>query len=128
MMGPPVFDTVKDIAGVRAVLKTGSGPVRVYGFGLAPPNVLKPYAVFQQVYGEPENNLSQRPTDDYYTTQIDVYDEPSPVGAERILQVAQALRDAIEPVAYITAWRGMDRDPETANYRFSFEVDWIIHR
>lgn len=128
MITAPVFDTVKDNAGVRSFFKTGSGPVRVYGFGLAPPNVAKPYAVFQMVYGSPENYLGNLPDVDSYTTQIDVYDDPSPAGAARILQAAQALRDAIEPVAYITAWRDVSRDPETNNYRFGFDVDWVQNR
>jgi hypothetical protein len=42
--------------------------------------------------------------------------------------VALALRDAIEPAAYITAWLGEAIDPDTKNNRFSFQVDWIVLR
>ena len=42
--------------------------------------------------------------------------------------MALALRDAIEPVAYITAWLGESIDPDTKNNRFSFQVDWIVLR
>ncbi len=39
-----------------------------------------------------------------------------------------AIRDAIEPSAYVTSWRGESRDPDTNNYRYSFDVDVIVTR
>lgn len=126
-MIPPIFSTV-DVSPVRALLKDGKDELRFYSFGRAPQNVKKPYAVWRQVYGQPENYLSNIPDMDLYGTQIDIYADPTPQGAKQARQIAEALRNAIEPVAHITAWRGESRDPDTNNYVFSFDVDWHTSR
>ena len=41
---------------------------------------------------------------------------------------SRALRDAVEPVAHIVAWRGESRDVDTRLYRYSFDVDWLVNR
>ena len=43
-------------------------------------------------------------------------------------EVYRALRDAIEAGAYVAAFNGEMRDPETKSYRVSFTVDWITAR
>lgn len=120
-MFPPVFDTLKNVPAVKAVL--GSS-IRVFPHGMAPENVLKPYAVFQIVTGDPENYLADLPDVDNFTTQIDVYAETVASAAN----AARAIRDAIEPVAYVAAWRGQFKDPDTNLFRYSFDVDWITPR
>lgn len=122
-MYPPIFDTVNTPA-VRAVLKSGNDPLRFYLFGQAHQNVQKPYAVWQTAYGSPENYLNQVPDVDSFGVQVDVYAD----NATSARTVAQALRDAIEPKAHITSWRGDSIDPDTQNYRFSFDCDWIVNR
>lgn len=126
-MTPPIFPTV-NVPAVRALL--GVAPLRFYSFGRAPQDVAYPYAVWQQVFGSPENNLSAVPQADTYTTQIDVYAKPTPDGggAALVRQIAQALRDAIEPTAHVVAWRGETRDSETGNFVFSMDVDWVVPR
>lgn len=116
-MTPPVFEAVKDDSAVKAIF--GSVP-RVYPFGEAPPNVQKPYAVWQLAYGSPENFLGQRPDIDNYGTQIDVY-APTAASARG---AAMALRDALEPVGHIVSWSGEGRDPDTRDYRYSFTVEF----
>jgi hypothetical protein len=125
-MYPPIFQTV-NVSGVQAVLKTGAGPLRFYMFGLADQNTPLPYAVWQTAYGSPENYINNVPDADNFGIQVDVYASPSQ-GAAVARQVAQALRDAIEPHAHITSWRGDSRDQNTNNFRFSFDVDWIVNR
>jgi hypothetical protein len=130
MSFPPIFD-VCNVSAVQALLKTGNGPLRFYLFGRAPQGVAFPYAVWRQAYGAPENFLDQRPDTDAFGIQVDVYAEPGngalqgPSGARA---VAMALRDAIEPKAYITAWRGESQDPDTNNFVFSFDSDWLTPR
>lgn len=121
-MYPPIFEVCKASAAVVALL--GSKPVRLYPFGGAPQDVVKPYAVWQQVGGAPENYLAGRPDVDAYTLQVDVYADSAAIARA----VAAAIRDAIELRASIVAWRGESRDPETKNYRSSFDVDWFVHR
>ncbi|EGT5184273.1 DUF3168 domain-containing protein [Cronobacter sakazakii] len=118
----PIFAACKDDAEVNRWL--GSSPTRLYPFGMQNDNVIYPYAVWQNISGEPENYLAQRPDADTFTLQVDVYaDTP-----DEVIAVAVALRDAIEPHAYITRWGGQEKDPETRRYRYSFDVDWIVRR
>lgn len=122
-MYPPLFDTIKNVAAVKAVL--GSSP-RVYPHGMAPPpaNVIRPYAVFQIVNGLPENYLGTRPDIDSFTTQVDVYADT----VASATAAAQALRDALEPVAYVVRWGGQFKDPDTNLFTYSFDVDWLTPR
>jgi|SRR5688572_454557 len=121
-MYPPIFSVCSADSAVLALL--GSNPCRLYPFGEAPQGVLKPYAVWQSVGGGPENYLNQIPDMDLWSIQVDVYADT--VDSARL--AAQALRDAIEPVAHITSFNGDGRDPDTNNYRYSFSVDWWVPR
>ena len=121
-MIPPVFPTCRASGAVTALL--GTSPMRLYEFGLAPQGVTYPYAVWQIVAGAPENYIGDVPDIDSVTVQVDAYAKTA--GTARA--VAIALRDAIEPVAHVVAWRGESRDPETHNFRVSFDVDWYIER
>lgn len=127
MSFPPIFAAV-DVAPVRALLKTGTGELRFYLFGRAPQGVARPYAVWRTAYGSPENYLDKVPDTDSFGVQVDVYADATPAGANQARAVAVALRNAIEPKAYITAWRGESRDPETGNYVYSFDCDWLTPR
>lgn len=127
MSYPPIFAAV-NVAPVQALLKTGGGELRFYLFGRAPQGVALPYAVWRTAYGSPENYLGDTPDIDSFGIQIDVYAAPTSAGSDQVRAIAQALRDAIEPVAYITSWRGESRDPETGNYVFSFDSDWLTPR
>lgn len=103
----------------------GSDPCRLYLFGEATTlTPEKPYAVWQIVGGDPFNYINQVPDIDGYAVQVDVYADT--VSDAR--NAAEALRDAIEPVAHITSWRGEMRDPTTKDYRYSFDVDWLTPR
>jgi hypothetical protein len=121
-MYPPIFEIVSADSDVQTNL--GTSPTRFYPFGEAPPRVQKPYAVWQMITGFPENYLGQVPDLDAYSIQVDIYAET----ADGARDVAQALRNAIEPSAHIIAWRGEERDPDTRNYRVSFDVDWLVSR
>lgn len=117
-----IFPTCAADPAVTALL--GTSPVRLFPFGMAPAGVVKPYAVWQQVGGSPENYLTGVPDIDSTTLQVDVY--ATTISSAQA--VAVALRDAIEPVAHVVAWRGESRDTETGNYRVSFDVDWWTDR
>jgi hypothetical protein len=121
-MFPPIFTTCSASPVVTAVL--GSSPTRIYPFGEAPQNVAKPYAVWQTLSGSPENYLGRLPDIDLYIMQIDVYAATVTLARE----AAEAIRDAVEPVAHVTSWNGEFRDSETNNYRVSFTVDWWVER
>ena len=118
----PIFSVCASSLAVTALI--GADPVRLYPFGLQDDAVVYPYVVWQNVTGSPENYLAQRPDADSFTLQVDAYADT----ADQVIAVAAALRDAIEPYAYITRWGGQERDPETKRYRYSFDVDWIVKR
>ncbi|MGQ2994283.1 DUF3168 domain-containing protein [Variovorax sp.] len=124
-MYPPIFPTIRASAAVRALL--GEDPVRFYQFGQAPQGVKCPYAVWRRVGGLPENFIDTPPDADSFTLQVDVY-ASGPQGAQVARNVALALRDPIERVAYITNWLGESTDPQTSNPTFTFQVDWIVPR
>lgn len=121
-MFPPIFATCAAVPAVAALL--GTDPVRLYPFASAPHSVARPYAVWQIVGGAPENYLSGRPDLDQFALQVDVYAD----SGESARTVAAALRDAIEPHAYISAWRGESKEADTGLYRYSFDVDWSVNR
>jgi len=121
-MFPPIFQVCAASAAVTALL--GTPVTRIYPFGEAPQGVALPYAVWQTISGQPENYLGEVPDVDSWSLQIDVYAD----SATSARNVAKALRDAIEPVAYVTRWGGESRDKETNHYRYSFDVDFIVQR
>lgn len=126
MSYPPIFEAVNVVA-VQALLKAPGGPLRFFLFGMAPQGVTLPYAVWQTVGGSPENYVNQTPDVDSLSGQLDVYASPAQ-GASAARAVAQAIRDAIEDKCHITAWRGEFIDPDTKNWRSSFDFDWIVYR
>ena len=121
-MYPPLFELISDDSDISAIF--GTDPVRVWPFGSAPDEADLPYAVWQTVSGGPENYISNTPDMDTFLVQIDVYAETATEAREG----AEALRDAIEPYAHITAWRGESRDTETKNYRYSFDIEFLTAR
>lgn len=108
-------EQVKDLLG---------DPPRFYVFGEADQNTKRPYAVQQMAYGAPENKLAGVPDEDTHGIQIDVY----ALTAAEARAIGVALRDAIEPAAYIVSWQGESREPDTKLYRFSFVVELMTAR
>jgi len=121
-MYPPLFALVSADSQVRA--QFGLNPTRIFLFGEAPETVAKPYAVWQTISGSPENYISNTPDMDSFSVQVDVY----ATTATSVRAAAQALRNAIEPRAHISAWRGESRDPETNLFRYSFDVEFLTAR
>lgn len=121
-MYPPIFSVCSANSGVTAVL--GSSPCRLYPFGEAPDNIAAPYAVWQTISGSSENYLGNSPDADNFVIQVDVYAD----SASAARAAALALRNAIESSAYVLAWNGETRDPDTNRYRYSFDVSWIVQR
>jgi hypothetical protein len=98
--------------------------MRFWPLAKAPQKPELPYAVFQTAYGSPENSLGDVPDMDMWGIQIDIYGRT----AEEAHEVAKALRDAVEVVAYITRWSGEDTDPVTKKPHYQFDVDWYQAR
>lgn len=122
-MNPPIFAVCSADPAVTALIGAGID-CRLYSFGEADEGTPKPYVVWSLISGSPENYLSGRPDADGFTLQVDAYATTGDV----VSKLTKALRDAIEPHAYIVRWGGTDRDPETHHPHRSFDVDWIVRR
>lgn len=118
----PIFPICAASTSVTSLI--GVSPVRLYPFNQQDDNPTYPYVVWQNIDGQPEMYLGNRPDVDRYSIQVDVYAST----ASDAIAVAAALRDAIEPHAYITRLGEQSRDQETKKYRYSFDVDWLVNR
>lgn len=122
-MFAPVFQVATASAQVLAVL--GSGPTRFWPFGHVPQNEARPYAVWQTVYGNPDNSLSCVPSEDLFGVQVDAYAKT----ASGARQVAEALRDAFEAQFYpVTSYNGEDWEQNSGLFRVSFTVEFWTER
>lgn len=122
-MYPPVYSTLEASADVVALLGSASR-LRVFVPGEAPQETKLSYLVWQTIGGVPENYIGTLPDLDTFAVQLDAY--AATLGEARA--IAKVVRDAIEPVAYITGWLGEGKDVDTRLYRVSFQVDWITNR
>jgi hypothetical protein len=72
----------------------------------------------------PQNTMSEVPQIDAVSIQIDCYHQ-SPTG---VIDLATAVRNAIEPYAHITNIPINERDAETKLYRIAIDIDWWYSR
>lgn len=125
MIIPPIFQLCNADAGVRAALGVDAGgAVKLYPFDLAPKAVKLPYATWQNVAGEPTNNVSERPDSDKAVLQVNVWG----VTTAQVLNAVNAISHAIELDCHITRWGNQSRDDETLAFGYDFDVDWFTHR
>lgn len=126
-MFPPVFATLKASQAVKNIV--GVNPPRIFRHGSAPqrPDGLPlsdPYVTWFLVVGTPENNLSDLPPVDRMTVQVDCWHQTD----SGIETLAEAVRDAIEPVAHMTGIVVNLRETETKLYRIGMQFDHWLDR
>lgn len=121
-MIPDIFQAVSGNSGLTSLI--GSAPVRFFPFGEAPEKTVYPYATYSVVNGLPQNTMDGPPQIDDLGTQIDVWAET----ADSCLDVAEALRDALEPLGHMTSIGNMERDPDTKSYRIRMDFDFFTER
>jgi hypothetical protein len=125
-MIPPLLQYAAASAQVTELL--GNNPLRFWPFGDAPQPGHRldgiPYAVWQLVYGAPDNYVNQQPDADGIGVQVDAYGAT----ATEARQVLIALRGALEPYGLVTAYNGEDRDPPTKLYRASLTIEFSTDR
>lgn len=122
-MIPPVFEVLSASAMVKAHLGTPPS-MRLYPFGEATQNTLKPYVTWHLISGIPANYLGQLPDMDDFRVQIDVW----ALTQASAIAVAQAIRDAVEPHAHIVNAGNTTRDTETKNYRYMIDAEFFTER
>lgn len=121
-MLPPVYRTLRDSQAV--VRLVGS---RIYRHGSAPQEQARPYLTWFLVSGTPENTLSELPSKDRATIQIDCWCGASD-GDRQVEELATAVRDALEPVCHMTSVPSDGREPATKLWRMTLQFDWFIDR
>ncbi len=118
-MLPPIYTTLRASSAVLALVAN-----RIYRHGKAPQGVVKPYVTWFLVVGTPDNTLSETPAVDRCTVQIDCWSESD----TQVETLAKAVRDAVEPFAYITAFPVDDQEAATNLYRIAIQLDWWLGR
>lgn len=121
-MLPPIFTTLKASPAVTAIV--GATPPRVYRHGHVPQGTAAPYVAWLVIGADPENNLSDAPPTDRLILQVDCYHSTD----GGIVDLAQAVRDALEPHAHLTGIPIDQREAETNLYRIALQFDWWLSR
>ena len=124
-MTAPIFKLLNASDEVKAFLQTGN-KLRAYEFGLAPDAPQKPYLVWQDISGIPQNHLDCPANTDHITIQIDIYTlEPL-----QLRTIREAVRKALEldNSCTVTDLRGNEREPITKLYRTGFDSNWFVDR
>lgn len=122
-MLPPIFNVLIGSPAVTAIVGVGTN-ARIYGAGRVPPDTTKPYIVWQIISANPDNNLSDTPEQDDQRVQVDIYAKDQV--QSRLL--ATAARNAIEAVMHIVYGPWDQYEADTALYRWSFDVSWLLDR
>ena len=124
-MTAPIFKLLNASDEVKAFLQT-SNKLRAYEFGLAPDAPQKPYLVWQDISGIPQNHLDCPANTDHLTIQIDIY-TTDPM---QLSLIKEAVRKALEVdnSCTVTSLRGNEREPETKLYRTGFDSNWFVDR
>jgi hypothetical protein len=116
-MLPPIFQTLQASPTVTALVAN-----RIFRHGSAPQDVVtvRPYVTWQLVSAIPANTLSELPSIDNNTIQVDCWSE---IDAQ-VETLAEAVRDAIEPYAHMTGILIDSRETDTKLFRISLQFDW----
>lgn len=122
-MIPPIFAAV-NVPAVKALLKTGNGPLRFWAFGMAPVTPERPYAVWQTVSGSPSNYLGNRPDRDYIRVQVDCYANTM----NEARSIADTIILAIETHCNVLGFNPDMQESQTDLYRVSFDCGWWVER
>ena len=124
-MTAPIFALLNASDEVKSFLQTGN-KLRAYEFGLAPDAPVKPYLVWQDISGDPQNHLDCPANTDHITIQVDIY-ITDPL---HLRTIREAVRKALEfdNSCTVTDLRGNEREPVTKLYRTGFDSNWFVDR
>ena len=124
-MTAPIFKLLNESDEVKSFLQTGN-KLRAYEFGLAPDAPVKPYLVWQDISGDPQNHLDCPANTDHVTIQIDIYT----LVPDQLRLIREAARKALEldNSCTVTSLRGNEREPITKLYRTGFDSNWFLDR
>lgn len=127
-MTAPIFKLLNASDELKPYIETKRPKVilRAYEFGLAPDSPIKPYLVWQDITGTPQNHIDCPANTDHITIQVDIYaDKP-----DDLLAIKNAARLALEidNSCTVTDLRGNSRESDTKLYRTGFDSNWFVDR
>lgn len=127
-MTAPIFKLLNASNELKPYLETKHPKVvlRAYEFGLAPDSPRKPYLVWQDISGIPQNHIDCPALTDHLTIQIDIYADES----DDLLVIKNIVRRALEldNACTVTDLRGNSREPDTKLYVTGFDSNWFVDR
>lgn len=118
-MLPLVYATLRASSTVKNLVGT-----KIYRHGYAPENTVAPYVTWFVVSGLPYDNVSDSPTGDRYTVQIDCWSDTDS-GAESL---AKAVRDSLDAGKITNTVIINNREPDTHLFRIGLQADFINPR
>lgn len=132
MMYAPLYARAMATPAVVALLDDGKGSIRLWPFGEQPkapgpnpPPPKLPYVTWQNIGGDPNNNVSDRPDADRFSIQVNVWAATS----VQLWAVTTALRDIMEVEGCtIVRWGNTEIDAQTKAFGYDFDADWITYR
>ena len=119
---PPVFTVLSGDTSVTDII--GASPTRCYLFGTAPQNTPQPYVTWQVAVSTPENHLDRLPVVDQDRVQVDCWATSPTV----CIQLAGAVRDALELHTHMITKLNMGKDPDTNLHRWVLEFTFWTGR
>lgn len=123
-MFAPVFRTLSTPA-VCAIV--GQKP-RIYSSGQAPQNSPLPYITWFVVADQPYEQISGAPCADNNVVQIDCWAGPSAKDELVAVNLARAVRSALDDSGMSNRVIINRREPETLFFRIGLQVDFIVNR
>lgn len=128
-MLPPVYNVLRAAPAVVDLVGT-----RIWKHGVAPQDDVAlavrdglAFVTWFLVTATPENTLSELPSKDRATIQVDCFIGGRD-GSSRITTLAEAVRDAIEPHAHLTGTPVDERESATKLWRMALQFDWFVDR
>jgi hypothetical protein len=120
-MIPPVFATLSVNVDVTDLIDAGTS-CRCYPFGFAPQGTTIPYVSWDTISGEPLNRLSSGSFVDRLGARIDCWSNTD----AQALEVADAVRTALESVGNMVSDNPSDRDEQTGLVRYSMTFEFFV--
>lgn len=118
-MLPPIYALLSGASAVTALVST-----RIYPHGEAPQDVTEPYVTWFLVVATPLLRLEGTPDRDHCMIQLDCW-HPTSAG---VVDLATAVRNALETVCHVTEIVLNQRDFETRLYRLAIQADYWLSR
>jgi hypothetical protein len=108
----------------------GGASMRAYPHGDVPQQPIPPgaYVTWAVVSSVPENYIDGRPRAERQTVQVDCWSSATGVGAKEVVDLATAVRDALETRGHLTGIIANQRDPDTMRYRIGMRFDFWLER